>query len=336
MNLYEREFFVYRISSGYLRFNDLRIVNPNIDILYESQEVYLNTLSESIEFECLSSDEMLSFLIDKELWSEYESKQLDDVLPKHLEYWKVELYTNFDNKKERERIREYLNKCRETLNSLFIKRHLFDCYTQHGLATFAKHQFIIENTTYKGKKKYDFSEFTINHILEHINKSHISESVIRELSRTDPWYSIWKTPKIGRMFKCIPSEMSEEQKRLLSWSHLYENISNYEDCPSIEVIEDNDALDGWLISKNREQKKNKDKKAFDNKYGHHGDGETFVIVDSQQSAQKIYEMNDPTSRGIVQQRLNTVKEYGTAKETDFMDVQRKLNMQINAMRSSKR
>lgn len=332
MESFEREFFVYRILSSYIKYKsnslELKIIKPSVDTIYESQCLYMEVYQESLENNCLSAEEILSMMVSKELWTDEDTNQLDVVLPKHLDFWKVELYNNYTNKVQVGQIRGYLETVKSSLQDLFKRRHLFDHYTQHGLATFARWQYIIENTTvnYDGSK-HDFKNININTILEAVNKSQLSETVIRELSRTEPWRSMWSAgKKSGLLFSSAVTDLSDEQRRLINWSTLYDNINEYDDCPSEEIINDDDALDGWMIIKNKENKKAKEKAAIEKRVKRGEDGETFIVAESKEEAAKIYEMNSPTARMIVQQRLNDIRKSDKELvDTDFADIQRGLN-----------
>ena len=63
--------------------------------------------------------------------------------------------------------------------------------------------------------------------------------------------------------------------------------------------------------------------------------EVFMVKgdhdDPDKFKETVYGMNDPTSRMIVNSRLQTVAQLGKAKDVDFADVQRGITRDIGKM-----
>ena len=331
MELFERELFLYRLLAGYLRFKsdnvNLKIITPPLEVIYESQEIYNDIYMEARSNSCLTQEELIEMMMDKGLWQEEDNEQLNVVLPKHIEFWKVEIYQNFHKKADREKIRTFLNTAKTAISDLFSKKHMFDHYSQHGLATFARWQYVAENTVYDyNNNKYDFSEINITNILEFLNRHQISEGVVRELSRSEPWRSMWIAGKKTKtLFPNAATNLSDDQRRLVNWSGLYDSISEHSESPPEEMLDDDDAIDGWLIVMNREGKKARDKASIEKRVGTPNEGEQFIVASDKGEAQKIYELNDPTSRMIIKQRLAIIDKMGEAEDKNFVDVQREMN-----------
>ena len=55
--------------------------------------------------------------------------------------------------------------------------------------------------------------------------------------------------------------------------------------------------------------------------------EIFVVTPDQESANQLYELNDPVSRGVVKSRQQHIQEAGEVKFTDFADVKQDIAMQ---------
>lgn len=338
MNQYEREFFISRIVSGYLRIriNDsiLRVYGPSIDTMYEANEIYLSTIKEAEANHCLSDDDILEMMYLKNLWTKEEDEELEVTLPKHLEWWKCELYNNYEDEKERDRIKLYLDKVKTSISALFNKKHSFDYMTCHGTAIFARWQHIIEKSTYtENKKKCDWNKYNIMSVMDQINKNNMTDSIIREIARTDPWRTTWMSAKKGktRIFKRAGTDMTDDQKRLISWSSLYENVLDSPDCPNKLIIEDDDAFDGWLIIQNKAREKENERKSTMNKVSRaknvEGAEMFYVASDTDKNAlfrtsdiDKIYNLNDPSSRNVVKQRLSLIQERGSVSEHELPDI----------------
>lgn len=321
MQNYECELLIYRISSRYLKFDNLEIRYPTLNTLYEAQEIYNETVKSSEGVMC--DDDILLEMLNRDLITQYEDNQLEDVLPKHLEQWKMDLYENFNNEEERARIKKYISVVKNELNSLFIKKHAYDHLTIHGVATFSKWYYIIENSTFKNNEKYDFGDKKIASVLEFYNRNVVTEEMIRQIARTEPWRSIWSAgKKNGQIFPYTAVELTDDQRRLINWSGLYDNIQEYDDCPSEEIIDCDDALDGWLLKKKKERDSKKNESSYKNKIEKFKpNAEVFIPTSNKQEARKIYDLNNQQNRNIINNRLDLInKSKGDVRDLDFADV----------------
>jgi len=109
---------------------------------------------------------------------------------------------------------------------------------------------------------------------------------------------------------------------LILWSSMYDNIQESMECPTEEVIADDDMLDGWFILQRRKQKSEKAKSELESKTSNQkiaNSDEIMIMTDSAKEAENIHGMNSFGSEMIRQQRLNTVKRLGNATDLDFQD-----------------
>lgn len=334
MQPFERDYFISRICAGYLRYKDLIIEHPDKHILYEANEIYVSTYVSARENGVMNDEEILSFLINNNLWIEQQSKELEDILPKHIEEFKVNLFEERLNTGKQNQVRRYLDKAKNEFNRLYSIRHSFDHLTCHGSALFARLQFIIDNCTkYKGEK-YDWTSISKTEILEALNAAQLNESQFRDLARNEPWRGIWATKKVVDIFDKPGIELTEDQKRLISFSCLYDNISEFPDCPPDEIINDDDCLDGWLILKRREQDKEKGKNEVLEKVGNNINANEIFVITGPESADKVYKLNDAQGQMITKSRLEMVKNNQEVNFTEFGDVKQEFMMQVvNAQRA---
>jgi len=154
-----------------------------------------------------------------------------------------------------------------------------------------------------------------------------SDEVLRYLSRTDPWKTLWSIGK-PNPFDFNYTELSETQKLILVFSKMYENIQNSSNCPPDDVIDDDDALDGWLISQNREneQQKMNEKVQSTLTSKQQGSTEVFLPVKNVEEAKKIDNLNTKDVQMIKKQRQALIAKKGTVKEGEFLDA--KLDQQV--------
>jgi alpha-amylase/alpha-mannosidase (GH57 family) len=114
---------------------------------------------------------------------------------------------------------------------------------------------------------------------------------------------------------------------------MYDSAYEHPECPPDNVIEDDDLFDGWMIHQRRESEKNKNKnrteKILEGKKLDKA-GEVFIMANSQEEAQNIYNLNDNTSRHIIRER-NTVIQSNSdmIDNTKLPDVQRTIVQQSN-------
>ena len=86
---------------------------------------------------------------------------------------------------------------------------------------------------------------------------------------------------------------------------MYDNVFKSVECPTDDVINDDDMLDGWFIQQNKEQeerrKEKEGEKVFDKFKGKDGQ-ELFVVSGDKEEVNQIYNMNDNNSRNVIKSR----------------------------------
>ena len=333
MKLYERDFFVARIRAGYISFkiDDKRIIvrQPDDDIAVEAEELYIESYEKAIEENILDDNDILDFLIIHDLWSEQKEKEYLEIVPKHIEYWKVELYNSILKSSTRKQVRKYLEIAKQEFSDLHNLRHSYDYATCAGYASYIKNMFLLSECTTIDNKKIDWSQHDLNLVMNKYHSSLLSVEDLRMLSRTSPWTNMWSTLKEnGRIFKNV--NLTTEQQVLISWSNMYDRIHESPDCPSEGVLDDDDMLDGWLLvqRKKREadQKKQEVEGAVNTKIANAD--EIYVKVESYEDAKKIDLLNPSHVNRTKRQRLQQLKEKGVIKEQEFKDVQLKRSMEM--------
>lgn len=329
MQQYEGDFYISRICANYLRLKIddtiIKLYPPNKDVWYESNCVFMESLEKAIESNCMLENDVIEHLHING-WKENNLKELEEILPKHIDYFKIEIYENFLRDKEREQARLYLRKAEEEYNRLFNIRHSLDHLTAVGVATFSRWQFIIERTAKdENGKDINFDKIKVNDILSAFYNESISDKIMRQIAKSDKWKGIYSFgKKNNRIFNIDAIESTDEQKRLIAWSSLYDSLCEMTDCPPDDVVDDDDALDGWLILKAKEQKEDRKKANAEERFGTHKNAdEIFIPVKSAKEADSIMSMNSPTNKVIIQNRLKTIEESGEVTDDKFKDVKMK-------------
>jgi hypothetical protein len=345
-----RDFLLYRILCGYLKFGDLKIVAPTPDILYEATGIYYKTIKSAEELGIMDDAELLKTMIAHELWTEKEEKELTEILVGHIEYWKKEIYLNWWKPKDRERVQKYLQVAKDTYEELFSRRYAYNYVTQDGIAAYAKYQYIIENCTYLGDKKFDWESQSPYSTMLYYQSNIIKEEYLRDLSHNAPWETIWLAGKKEQSLFGKPAvELSFDQLRLISWSTMYDNIREHYETPPDEIVQNDDALDGWLIIQKEEKEQKQFEKRADGQVQNQkikNANEIYLMANLEDdlstvksnvvdTANKIDAMNSAYSKMLKKQRYKLIDRQGQINEQALPDVKQDFMMQLTQAHAQK-
>jgi len=346
MELYERDFFISEIIYGIKLLEDgdsyIEIHPMTIRQKFIASKVFMDAYQEALLNDVKTRKEMVQLLIDEEIWSEEFEKELNEI-DKKKEDAKVTIYENFLRPSTREKAREELRslEARE-LKLLSIKNannHL-DC---EGIATYTRSIWIIENTAkFEDGTKYDFSSKSVTQLMSKLSSSDLDMDDFRELARNDPWKTMWAIEKSAEsIFQRKISELTDSQKLLATWARIYDSIQESPESPSDDVVEDNDAIDGWFIVQKRKREKEQGKQKLDGLDKKHGNAdEVFVMARSDEERREIVNMNEAHGKGAIKNRLQKMQVKGSKGKGmeyhNFGDVNQRKMMQAAAMKNSKR
>lgn len=319
---HERELLVYRIISGYIRykFEDkvFLIKSPSDSIKYQAQEVFIEYYNKAKD---IGIPENYYELID---WTNKEEDRLENI-KLEIEDSKIDLYNNFYNESNAAIIKSRLSSLKQEQATLYNKKHSFSHLTREGIASHAKRLFILEKCTYLNGKRYNFVEISLNTIFNYCNEVNITEEMYREISRSEPWASYWRTKP---RFKSV----SEEQKYTILWSHQYDSVYKHPDCPPDDIIEDDDALDGWMLIKKREREQRQNVSLVDKKLSNSKikqADEVYLMASSDKEIRQIESLNTPDAQRIKKDRFAAISAKGELKESELPDIVRENMMKVN-------
>jgi hypothetical protein len=324
MNHHEREFFIYKIRSGKAYLPKGLVVHPfTIELNIESCIIYNNAYEQAFDDEIMTEKETESWMMDHGLWSEEKEERVNG-LKKDIEKLKVEIYKSRHNSELVERIRKYIRAGEKQLNEELQIKNSYNQNTCEGIAYTEKLEYLIENSTYKNNELYDFEDIGINEALFYWHKSLITEQQCRELARTEPWKSLWNIyEKSGAklFFNKDDEDITYNQTTLTMWSQMYDNIQESMDCPTKEVIEDDDMLDGWFIVQAEKREQEKAENEFDNNTNEKvkNSDEVFVMAKNENDINRVENMNSLDSKVVKKQRAAVMKKKGSAQQQDFKD-----------------
>jgi len=343
MEFYERDFFVSRLLAGYIRLDFNKIIlyvhSPTVDINYESQEIFREAFDEAYMSSVFTRKELYDYRLENDLWSKKEELEIE-ALEKDIDDFKVDLYKNYVNPIKREVYREAVRELEKKKLDLFIKQHSYDHVDCEGVGIYARQNWLVQNTTkLKNGDLFDFEDIDVATVMQRYQSELLRDKQAREIARTEPWRSNWSCSKqLNILFRASsPGELNSEQKTVLAYSQMYDNIAEASETPPNAVIEDDDALDGWLVKQKRENDRRKNEKTSDDVLGQHSNAdEVYIMADGREEAEAIYDMNDPDARFSVAEREAHLERDGELNYTEFSDVKRRVNEQINEMMKARR
>jgi len=175
------------------------------------------------------------------------------------------------------------------LDKLAEIRHMWDHYSREGYANYVKNQYLFVKTVRP--------KTTSAHIYSLYLRSLPNDTQLRELARNDPWITMYE---MGTKLKD-----GDIQRRLYSYTRMYQSIreSDLDDA----IIDDDYALDGWLILNKRNKEKEKFKNEIDKKVK--SKGQHVMVPVSPDQAQKINDLNDAFAKAKKEKVLNANFQY---------------------------
>tara|TARA_A100001515_G_scaffold144720_2_gene149712 strand:+ start:977 stop:2032 length:1056 start_codon:yes stop_codon:yes gene_type:complete len=348
MKQHEREYFTSRIRSGIYRitFDDvlLKIRPLTLEQDLELQEKTLGFYRKAQNDGFLTEEELLNEMRERGLWSKEDDDKIEG-LQKDIDRLKVELFQNKNTKKLCSQIRTYLKAGKKQLNEVLQQKHVYSENSCEGITQLEKIKAFMGMCCYHSKdgkeQLYDYEKVPVDHIAKLYGMQLLSESAIREIARNEPWRSLWvmNEAKVFNLFaNNMEHQLTVDQKNLMIWSRMYDNVYESMECPTDDVIEDDDMLDGWFIVQRKKREKDKAEQEISNQTNNQKisqSAEIFVFADNEDSAKKINETNSLHSQAVKKQRMAVIQDQGQASDLDFQDQQLKIRSQQNEMYKNK-
>lgn len=346
MENWEREYLIQQVVSGIIlcdvKGKTYSYQNPSIDHRSFAQKVYKDIYEQCKAEGIWSENDLLQHLLLTNQWSSAEEEKLERLI-KDVPTLKIKVFELHLKSVEREMCRVALNDTRAKIDELYYKKHALDFLSCHGIASSAKHRYLTgASIYYKGKPYWkDYSGWQrpdnlLDAIITEVSKNRITEKQYRELARNEPWRSYWSAAKnSGRgVFDKASIDLTDSQKNILLYAQMYDNIAESPDCPCEEIVEDDDALDGWMLT----QRKKRDEEtgrgdilsSIRNEKIRNSE-EVFIMVNTPEDAKKIYEANDIAGKVAFGQRMGQIKREGEVNEKDLNETKMRIMMQANSM-----
>jgi hypothetical protein len=337
----QRNLAYARIVSGeigyYIEGRRYTIRGPTIQAQLLAEELYQETLADALASGLFDEQQLFGFLILNGLWLESDVTD-QELIEKDIESCKIEIYNNFNKENERELFRNNLKDRLRRRNELLNKRHAYDHLSAMGLALISRHRFLTGCSIYRPdgrpfwqnplKDYHRKCGHVVETALNTISLAKLGEADYRELARNDPFRSVWicKDHSGAGIFGKAACNMTDEQKSICMWANFYENIGNHPEKPSDEVMDDNDALDGWCILQKNKPKEEKDRLDL-GQAGRHE--EVFVPLKrdngeiDKEKADLVSKMNTPLAKFMIAKREALLNAKGVVDHNDMPDIKQK-------------
>ncbi len=342
MNNLEKLFYRILLGYYYISINNktYKIISPSIKTKYEAEILYEKVIEDNKYDKVWLTEEEIKFqLAVQNIWNSKKDQELKDT-KNLLDNAKIELFLTYSNTNQRKKNKQHIQTVIKMLDKLQALKASFDYLSIREHANTIKNEFLIMNSIYDehnqlkfnnpSKDSYEYTELQafIKEILDNSIKIH----EIRELARSDIFRSYASSCDLQQPIHSI----NDDYRYLINLHKMYENAKQHPESPSDEVINDDDALDGWFIYHNQKAEKEKKKNALLERVGGNikNAGEVFLLTDSQEETKEIFGLNDPEARKNIAEMKRIAKEKGGVEWKDLPFVQQQLQMQANQQMSA--
>tara|TARA_Y100000004_G_C8925874_1_gene417615 strand:+ start:289 stop:1329 length:1041 start_codon:yes stop_codon:yes gene_type:complete len=346
LNLYEREYFSSRIRSGIHRLKldngvRLTILSPTAEEYMISGEIYDESFWKARADNIMLESEMQEWMKEKGLWTEEDDEKIEQ-LDKNLEKLKVQIFQQRLDRKMVQTLRAYIKATKKELSKMRERKSGQMEHTCEGIALTEKGLWVFENCSYIGSQKLAETEIETNGPYFKWMKSILDDDQVREIAKTDPFRLYWNMKDVDPIFKNRDNRnLTNEQMGVILWSRMYDGVRESMDCPSEDVIEDDDMLDGWFIVQRKKHEAEKAKSELESRTNNEKIAQSPEVMvftgRDKKAAESVHSMNDMGSEIVRKQRLQTVKNKGGATDLDFQDKRLEIaNQQREMFKNSRR
>ena len=353
MKSHQRDFFIARILHGRLPVGNHYLGKPTWEDRLRAAQIYNETLEEGYLSGLFTLDEIQivirqpynisDFKYKIRIWSDEQEDKLT-ILKDDIDKLKIGIFESQLNKGQQEAARVGLRKAEDEVEKLLHLKHSLDGMSAEGMAIMHRQIYLIGSSLYdsEGNKALTGDWYHNTHSpLLHLSLRKFTENIIeeqqyRELARNDPWRSIWSARKNDGLFGYPSTDLNDEQRSLVLWSQFYDNIYESPECPSDDIVDDNDALDGWVLLQKKRREKDHLANTIESKLSDKAkNADEIYIPADPEFAKQIDDLNSVEAKIRKRQRLNQVRQQGMVEEIQFNDNQQRLKEQLINMKKER-
>lgn len=314
---YKLNYKLYSILNGYyyIVVNDkkYKVIYPSLEVKYRGEELYVEIMEDSkYDTEYLDNNQVDNILRYQKIWNNDMQERLDSCI-KIIEQYKMELYKEYFNGEKRDQIRKILDGVRNSMQELSEIKHSMDYLKLEFFASSMKNQYIISQRILNldGSRVFDedyrsLDSRELSKFLKPIEEKTVTAKDLRDIVKGDTWSAYTVQDKIFG-----PSiDLNDDQRNLLALQRMYNNVRQHPECPSDEIINDDDALDGWFLFQKDKQKKDKIKNSLLSKVrGKIKDhSSVFIFTQDEEERKAIWDMNNIEGKRTLKSIEKTMEE----------------------------
>jgi hypothetical protein len=319
---------LYRILLGYyfISLNDTKykIVYPSIELKYEAEILYDSIIDDNKYDKSWMTEEEINFELAKnEIWTK-EDNDILEITKKSIDSTKIELYLNFGISSKRNKIKKSIKAMNRQINELYSKKNSLNYLSIKEHALTIKNEFLIMNSIYTlnnklyfdNPKNENYETKELHYFIKEILDNSIDIIMLKSIARSE----IWKSYINSNTQLENSINLNDDYRYLLSIHKMYENAKQHPESPTEEIINDDDALDGWFLFQNKKAEKEKKKNATLDKLGNKlkESDHVFIVGQDQQEIAEVYSLNDDKEREIARQVIDAT--YKSPTLTDWKDI----------------
>ncbi len=320
MDSSQKERLINRICSGCVQLGGYLFTWPSAKKLYKADAIYEDSLNSGFD-----SSDAIELLKKQGRWTPLLEKELTKDIPTVLEDLKFQVYQAYKADKSRiKTLKEKLRKVKDRLIEIISLKRSYDEFTVEWQAERDRTLYLLKECC----EPRCYPE----RLLTKYYEAQIKDEDYREIAKSHEWLIKWNCFKKG--IRVFSKNLTPEQENLVKWSTLYENILEQQDCPDDEVIDDDDALDGWMIWKKRENLRAKGLDELENRIKDKDAKEVFFPVNVNAEgyqtapvfqiqeehlaeARKLTMYNSPEAERSRVQKLDQINKEGTVVDFQF-------------------
>lgn len=343
----DKDLLLSRIIAGFLYLHYegklYQLRRASVNLKYKADIIYQQVYNENLYSDWILLQDAEMILVENGVWK-FQNNDVLKQIDQRLENLKVELYENYIQLSRRQEIKKQIKSMNMQKDRILTAKHSLDQYTLEAYAGRIRNEYLIMNTLYyKNKRVFkdpkNKNSIFLNGITNQISSSLPSVTTIRELARSDVWKSYWSSSNKDKVFDGTVCEWSDEQRALVNITKMFDSIYEHPECPTEQIIDDEDALEGWMTVQKRKNEQSKSKNKAQNMIGSkkmQKADEVFFMSSSPEETSEILRANDTMGRNRMKEKFEAIKSVGDSElqESQLPDVQRDLMNQLNAKRNN--
>lgn len=252
--------------------------------ILESDE-YRNKMSHTLKYGTIISKDYIDYICEV-------PQDVDDQINKLYELIKISqmaVYRFFSDKKRVDQEKQKIANLREQIVKLQTVK-------------WKAHHYTIEGQLDRLQEEYEFKLKCNNiNVFSKYLSSIPSMDEVRSLARSMWYQQFYENSQISD----VDGPFTDIQSHLLSYVIQYKNVYELPEKPNPEIIDDDDAFDGWMLVQSKKQATTPKQSSI-----HQGKQHVFQFANNQEEAEQIYLSNDGQAGALQQARLKELREKG--------------------------